>query len=216
MEIYRGEMAAELGDVMKGFVDSALGFYEGLKERPVFSEADEETVARLRGRGIPESGRPLREVFEEMMRDVYANQSLVQHPRCFACVPSPVSLYSWMGDVMTNAFDPHAGSWINASGAGCVEQEVIRWMRAGRVSGGQRRPVRVRRLHGEPDGSHRRQGPETHLRGAGPGGGLRVGTDPFFRGQGTAHHRIPPRSGAQGAHGPGVSHGYEGPAAGSG
>ena len=128
MEIYRGEMAAELGDVMKGFVDSALGFYEGLKERPVFSEADEETVARLRGRGIPESGRPLREVFEEMMRDVYANQSLVQHPRCFACVPSPVSLYSWMGDVMTNAFDPHAGSWINASGAGCVEQEVIRWM----------------------------------------------------------------------------------------
>lgn len=128
MEIYRGEMAAELGDVMKGFVDSALGFYEGLKERPVFSEADEETVARLRDRGIPEGGRPLREVFEEMMRDVYANQSLVQHPRCFACVPSPISLYSWMGDVMTNAFDPHAGSWINASGAGCVEQEVIRWM----------------------------------------------------------------------------------------
>ena len=97
---------------MKGFVDQTLDFYEanqgpgrgpGQRTRP--------PSARLRSRGIPAQGRPVREVFEEMERDVYANQSLVQHPRCFACVPSPVSLFSWMGDIMTNAYDPHAGSW---------------------------------------------------------------------------------------------------------
>ena len=63
-----------------------------------------------------------------MEKDVYGKLSLVQHPRSFACVPSPVSLFSWMGDVMTNGYDPHASCWTNASAANCVEQEVVKWM----------------------------------------------------------------------------------------
>ena len=128
MDLIRKEQKREMGELMKGFVDQTLDFYEGMKDRDVSREADEAAVKRLRSRGIPAQGRPVKEVFEEMERDVYANQSLVQHPRCFACVPSPVSLFSWMGDIMTNAYDPHAGSWLNASGAGCIEQETIRWM----------------------------------------------------------------------------------------
>ena len=120
MDLIRKEQKREMGELMKGFVDQTLDFYEGMKDRDVSREADEAAVRRLRSRGIPAQGRPVKEVFEEMERDVYANQSLVQHPRCFACVPSPVSLFSWMGDIMTNAYDPHAGSWLNASGAGSV------------------------------------------------------------------------------------------------
>lgn len=33
-----------------------------------------------------------------------------------------------MGDVMTNAFDPHAGCWLNSSGTSCIEQQLIQWM----------------------------------------------------------------------------------------
>ena len=128
MDLIRKEQKREMGELMKEFVDQTLDFYEGMKDRDVSREADEAAVRRLRSRGIPAQGRPVKEVFEEMEIDVYANQSLVQHPRCFACVPSPVSLFSWMGDIMTNAYDPHAGSWLNASGAGCIEQETIRWM----------------------------------------------------------------------------------------
>ena len=128
MDLIRTEQKREMGELMKGFVDKTLDFYETIKDREVARDMDEAALARLRSRGIPAQGRPVREVFEEMERDVYANQSLVQHPRCFACVPSPVSLFSWMGDIMTNAYDPHAGSFLNAPGAGCVEQELIRWM----------------------------------------------------------------------------------------
>ena len=101
MDLIRKEQKREMGELMKGFVDQTLDFYEGMKDRDVSREADEAAVRRLRSRGIPAQGRPVKEVFEEMERDVYANQSLVQHPRCFACVPSPVSLFSWMGDIMT-------------------------------------------------------------------------------------------------------------------
>lgn len=128
MEQMSGQGREQVGELMQGFVKSVVDFYGDIKSRDVYREADEKTISRLRKTGIPRTGRPVGEVFEEMMGQVYENQSLVQHPRCFACIPSPVSLYSWMGDVMTNAFDPHAGSWINASGAGCIEQELIRWM----------------------------------------------------------------------------------------
>ncbi len=128
MDLIRNEQKREMGELMKGFVDQTLDFYESMKEQAVFKEADAQTLERLKSHGIPKEGRPVKEVFEELQRDVYPNQSLVQHPRCFACVPSPVSLFSWMGDIMTNAYDPHAGSMLNASGAGCIEEETIRWM----------------------------------------------------------------------------------------
>lgn len=116
------------GELMKEFVDTVLGFYQNIRQEEVLRQPDEETLRRLMARGIPREGRPVSEVYEEMLRDVYANNALVQHPRCFACIPSPVSLFSWMGDVMTNAYDPHAGCRMNASAAGCVEENLIRWM----------------------------------------------------------------------------------------
>lgn len=114
--------------LMKEFVDTVFSFYNNIKDQEVCRMADEQSIEKIRKQSIPQQGRPVEEVYREMLQDVYPNMSRVQHPRCFACIPSPVSLFSWMGDVMTNAFDPHAGSWLNSSGASCVEQELIRWM----------------------------------------------------------------------------------------
>lgn len=128
MELGMENQTAQAGALMKEFVDTVLDFYGTMKAEPVCRQIGPETQARLERRGIPRVGRPVEEVYREMLRDVYANNTLVQHPRCFACIPTPVSLFSWMGDVMTNAFDPHAGCWMNASAAGHVERELIRWM----------------------------------------------------------------------------------------
>lgn len=91
---------------------------------------DAQTLSRLQQQEILAQGRPMEEVYHQLLEDVYPNASLMQHPRCFACIPSPVSLLSWMGDVMTNAFDPHAGCWLNSSGTSCIEQQLIQWMGA--------------------------------------------------------------------------------------
>lgn len=119
-----------VGELMKSFVDYTVTFYNGMKERRVWGSADSQTLQRLEKQTIPSDGRPMRQVYQEMMDCVYGMSSLPQHPRSFSCVPSTASLVSWMGDVMTNAFNPHASCQINAAGADCIEKKLIQWMGA--------------------------------------------------------------------------------------
>ncbi len=128
MDSYMNAQTERAGALMKDFIDRVLSFYQNMKQQDVCRQASAETVSYLQGIGIPQKGRPVDEVLREMTDSVYSNATLVQHPRCFACIPSPVSLFSWMGDVMTNAYDPHAGCRMNASAASCIERELIRWM----------------------------------------------------------------------------------------
>lgn len=118
----------EIALLMTDFVRRAVDFYAHLSGQPVCRTASGETLQRVRRQDIPVSGRPLGEVYEELLRDVYSNTLLAQHPRSFACVPSTASLLSWMGDVMTNAFNPHDSCRINGSAIVLIEEKLIRWM----------------------------------------------------------------------------------------
>lgn len=118
----------QLLDGILEFVQSYVAAQNDIKSEKIMQVANDETIARLRHCGIPEKGRAVKEVIKEMVEDIYSNQVIMQHPRWFGFVPSPVSLLSWLGDIMTNAYDPHAGSWMQSSAASCIEQEVISWM----------------------------------------------------------------------------------------
>lgn len=72
--------------------------------------------------------RPLPEVYMEMLQNIYASTLFAQHPRSFSCIPSTASLLSWMGDVMTSAYNPHASFQVNAPAATLIEKRLIRWM----------------------------------------------------------------------------------------
>ena len=122
------EKEKQAGQWIKEFVDSAIDGYQNIKETPVFREPSPGSLEKLETMEIPAEGRPAREVLDEMVHDVYAPGTSVQHPRCFSCIPSPVSVYSWMGDILTNAYDRHAGCWMNAQGAALVERRLIQWM----------------------------------------------------------------------------------------
>jgi len=118
----------QLCTAIQEFVQSFIFSQENMKSQKVIQIADDETIAKLRKVGIPKEGRPVKKVIDEMMQEVYSNQNILQHPRCFAFIPGPVSLFSWLGDIMTSAYNTHAGSWLQSSSASCIEQEVIRWM----------------------------------------------------------------------------------------
>lgn len=118
----------EIAALMTDFVSRAADFYEHLSGRPVCRAADGAALRRIERQTIPVSSRPLREVYEEMLRDVYSNTLLAQHPRSFACIPSTASLLSWAGDVMTNAFNPHDSCRINAPAIALIERKLVRWM----------------------------------------------------------------------------------------
>lgn len=118
----------QLLDGILEFVQSYVAAQNDIKSEKIMQVASDETIARLRHCGIPEKGRAVKEVIKEMVEDIYSNQVIMQHPRWFGFVPSPASLLSWLGDIMTNAYDPHAGSWMQSSAATCIEQEVVAWM----------------------------------------------------------------------------------------
>ena len=114
----------EIRELMNEFSAKMVGFYNNLHTKPVGHPVEKETWEHLEHQQIPENGRPLKEVYEEMQRDIYSNILLAQHPRSFSCVPSTASLLSWMGDVMTNAYNPHASCKINAPTARFGGKEI--------------------------------------------------------------------------------------------
>lgn len=128
MQTKRNEQNEQIKTLVKEFTDQIVDFYDHLDTRPVYRPADEERLAALAEQSIPDRGRPLREVYEEMIREIYSHTLLAQHPRSFSCIPSTASLLSWMGDVMTNAYNPHASCQSNAPAADLIEKKLIRWM----------------------------------------------------------------------------------------
>lgn len=114
--------------LMKDFIDEAFDYRENIKEERVFDIAEEQTARRIEKQEIPEDGRPVEEVYSEMLGDVFSNTVRVQHPRSFSCVPGPASVFSWMGEVMTTAYNPHASCSSNAPVADLIEKKLIRWM----------------------------------------------------------------------------------------
>lgn len=112
----------EIGMLMKDFVTHTVNFYNHLEEQPVCHPIPPQTITRLEKQTIPAQSRPIQEVYTEMLRDIYSNAASLQHPRSFSCIPSTASLLSWIGDVMTNAYNPHASCEINAPAADLVEK----------------------------------------------------------------------------------------------
>lgn len=128
MQTKTKEQNRQIGALMEDFVGRTIDFYDNLQTQPVCRPADSHTLKYLEKLPIPKQGRPMQDVYPEMLRDIYSNTLLAQHPRSFSCIPSTASLLSWMGDVMTNAYNPHASCQINAPAADLIEKKLIRWM----------------------------------------------------------------------------------------
>ena len=115
-------------DVAAAFIRRQMEYQKQLPKRPVAAPAPEETLERLRRRGIPRTGRAVEDVVRELCEDVLPYGNHNDHPRFFGFIPGPASPLSWLGDVMTAAYNRHAGSVANQPAVWCVEQELIRWL----------------------------------------------------------------------------------------
>lgn len=86
------------------------------------------TGRKIKQIGIPKDGRPVDDVITEMVKEVYRYRGDANHPRFFGFVPGPASSVSWLGDIMTSAYNIHAGGSKLAPTVNCIEQEVIQWL----------------------------------------------------------------------------------------
>lgn len=118
----------ELKDSLNYFIDQYFKGLESLESNEVVKVADSNQINKLRNINIPSQGRQVQEVMEEMMKEVYEYGAIVNHPRFFGFIPGPADLNSWIGDVMSSAYNLHAGCWMTTSAASFIEKTLIKWL----------------------------------------------------------------------------------------
>ena len=120
--------STQLEEAIKSFVHDFCAEKHEIHDQPVVVEAKEHQEDKIKQIKIPEKGRPVNEVVSEMMNEVYRYRGDANHPRFFSFVPGPASSVSWLGDIMTSAYNIHAGGSKLAPMVNCIEQEVLKWL----------------------------------------------------------------------------------------
>ncbi|AFM00170.1 PLP-dependent enzyme, glutamate decarboxylase [Desulfitobacterium dehalogenans ATCC 51507] len=118
----------QIENAAEEFIRNFFSYYRKLPNDKIINEIDNDKIENLRKIGIPIQGRAIDTVVNEMVEDIYQYGNNVNHPRYLGFIPGPASMLSWLGDVMTSAFNRHAGSWVSCPAASCIEQELIGWL----------------------------------------------------------------------------------------
>ncbi len=77
----------------------------------------------------PEDGRPAAEVLEQVARAVLPFATRLDHPRCFAFIPSSPTWPSVLADFLAAGYNINTVTWLVASGPSQLELVVIDWFR---------------------------------------------------------------------------------------
>ena len=121
------EQNRQLNSLQKRLFE-AIDSHKAMRDKPIFPALSEEELAELEKVKLPLEGRDALEVEEELMKYVFTKEALLQHPRFFSFVASAVSPYSIAGSILTDIYNPNAGSYTLCPGAGIIEEKMCRWM----------------------------------------------------------------------------------------
>lgn len=77
------EQDKEIAALMTDFVGYAVDFYEHLSDYPVVRPADRKMLDDISLKVIPTSGRPLQEVYQELLREVFSTRCWLSTPEVF-------------------------------------------------------------------------------------------------------------------------------------
>lgn len=105
-------------------------FYERARpsDIPVTRAIPEELLDRIAIQPVPARGRPVDMIVDEMVETLYAYGARTDHPGFFGFIPGPASSLSWLGDVLTNAYNLHGAVKVNAPAALAAERSVLDWL----------------------------------------------------------------------------------------
>lgn len=74
----------------------------------------------------PQQGKNIKTILADATA-IFSNRVRNDHPAFFGFIPSPASPISWVGDILNNSYNTHAGSWYQSSGPSAVEATLIAW-----------------------------------------------------------------------------------------
>lgn len=119
--------SSQLETEIKHFVHNFCLDKHNIHTQQVIWEVPDGQMEKVKALEISRDGRPAKEVVEEMMEEVYRYRGDSNHPHFFGFVPGPASSISWLGDIMTSAYNIHAGGSKLAPMVNCIEQKLLKW-----------------------------------------------------------------------------------------
>lgn len=118
----------EIKEALHQFIDNYFEQISCLKAAPVISLIDAKQSKVLENWKIPREPQMIQDVMTMMKKNIYDYSTKLNHSRYLGFVPGPANLLSWVGDVMTNAYNLHATSWLSTSAASTIERKTIRFL----------------------------------------------------------------------------------------
>jgi glutamate/tyrosine decarboxylase-like PLP-dependent enzyme len=110
-------------------VDILVNHFETLRDqRPTATGSRTDLEERFR-EPLPEQGSDPKAVLDSVVEHAFGNAMLVNHPRCFAYVPSPGNFVATMADTLASGFNPFVGTWFAGSGPAEIELVTVDWLR---------------------------------------------------------------------------------------
>jgi L-2,4-diaminobutyrate decarboxylase len=116
-------------DVTLRILDQCLEERGSIASKPIIKVAAPDVVAQIRQTlSIPRHSPASVDNVLDAASVIFQHRVRMDHPRFFGFIPSPASDWSWLGEVLSSAYNTHAGSWMQSSGPSAVEMRLLEWM----------------------------------------------------------------------------------------
>ncbi|PYH91145.1 pyridoxal-dependent decarboxylase [Aspergillus ellipticus CBS 707.79] len=93
----------------------------------IINRPSKEQLAKLSSLPLPDKGRSIEGVIKDV-EEILSYRYNIGHPKFFSFIPAPVSPLSWLGDVISTAFNNYAGSSESGAGICATEDSIIRYV----------------------------------------------------------------------------------------
>jgi glutamate/tyrosine decarboxylase-like PLP-dependent enzyme len=121
--------ADEIRRIGSAAVELIAGYYESIRDRPVFSGATPREVRERVDQALPETGADFDELLE-VFRDVILRFNRHNgHPRFFGYVASPGTAVTAISDMLASALNSNVTSWRSSPASTQIERLTIDWIK---------------------------------------------------------------------------------------
>jgi aromatic-L-amino-acid decarboxylase len=116
-----------LRDAARRLGDFLAGYEQDLASRPVFPALDRRVIDDILREPLPEEGRPLAALFDELEAAIVPNSTQIAHPRFLAYVLASPASVAIFAEAAAAALNQNCNVWTISPAANAIEQRVVAW-----------------------------------------------------------------------------------------
>jgi len=117
----------QIGEIAK-YLSNFIELNAKMRDEKLNTLENEEAIKLISNIPFRKEGRDFKEVADEMVKNIFGNQALLQHPRYLSLVSTSISPYSIMGAVLADIYNINTGGYNMAPNATIVEEKLIAFL----------------------------------------------------------------------------------------